>query len=448
MASVVSDSNGTRRIQWKAADGKRNQIRLGRIDKRNAERVCLKIETLVSAVATGTDPDDETKKWVESLSDQLHERLARLRLVRPRQQSSLKLLFDNFEAGKAGCSSNTRRNISQARTWFFKHFNESQPLRTVTKSDADAFRTFLAKSLKSSNTVNTHIKKVKQAFAHAVEAGMISANPFQHLKSPIRSNPARMEFVKPEWTEPILKACPDIEWKIIFAMARYAGVRVPSELRDFTWGDINWEQNRIRIHDEKRSRPGSPVIRIIPLFPELEPILAEALDQVPPGSLYVCPRARDGAKNLRTQMHRIIKKAKLTPWQRTFQNMRSTRETELAEYFPMHVVNKWIGNTESVAVQHYLQVTNDHFERAVAQFNGDGDDFEIDIDAFFKEAAEAAQNPAQPVQDSQELETTDDDNEKPQVPDASGTCGHSRRKSLSGKDLRIPPRGVEPLSSG
>jgi integrase len=443
MASVVSDPNGFRRIQWKAADGKRQQIRLGRIDKRMAERVCLKIETLVSAVATGTDPDEETKKWVEGLSDQLHERLARLRLVRPRQQFSLKLLFDNFEAGKAACSGNTRRNISQARTWFFKHFSESQPLRTVTKADADAFRMFLAKSLKSSNTVNTHIKKVKQAFAEALAAGMISANPFQHLKSPIRSNPARMEFVKPEWTDAILKACPDVEWKVIFVMARYGGVRVPSELRELTWGDINWEQNRIRIHDEKRSRPGSPVIRIIPLFPELQAILAEALDQAPTGSLYVCPRARERSANLRTQMHRIIKKAKLTPWQRTFQNMRSTRETELAEHFPMHVVNKWIGNTESVAVQHYLQVTNDHFERAVSEFDGDG--LELDIDAFF---AEAAQNQAQSAQDSQELDATDDDTKKPQAPDQSGTCGQSRRKSLSDKDLRIPPRGVEPLSSG
>ena len=43
---------------------------------------------------------------------------------------------------------------------------------------------------------------------------------------------------------------------------------------------------------------------------------------------------------------------------------------------------------------------------------------------------------------------TDDDNEKPQVPEESGTCGQSRCKSLYDKDLQVPPRGVEPLSSG
>jgi hypothetical protein len=45
--------------------------------------------------------------------------------------------------------------------------------------------------------------------------------------------------------------------------------------------------------------------------------------------------------------------------------MRSTRETELAEQFPIHVVCKWIGNSQPVAAKHYLQLTDEHFERAL-----------------------------------------------------------------------------------
>jgi integrase len=444
MASLVSDPNGRRRIQWVGANGKRQQIRLGQVDKRMAERIRLRIESLVSAAATGFAPDDETKKWVDGLSDQLHERLAGVGLVQPRQQADLKGLFDTFVASHPEWGTHTKRNVEQARKWFFEHFSESTPVRAITKANADAFHGFLKKSLDSSNSVSSVLKKVKQAFAEAVAAETVGSNPFRHIKSPIRSNPERMEFVKPEWTQPILDACPDIEWKVIFAMARYAGVRVPSELQEFKWGDILWDQDRIRIHDAKRSRPGKSVIRIIPMFTELRPLLVEAYDQAEEGSVYVCPRSRSGSTNLRTQMHRIIKRAGLTPWQRTFQNMRSTRETELAEHFPMHVVTKWIGNTDSVAVQHYLQVTNDHFTKAAdGQFDSDG--FDIDVDAIFEEAA---RNQAQSEQNSQEPEMTDDDNEKPQVPEESGTCGQSRCKSLSDKDLQVPPRGVEPLSSG
>lgn len=70
--------------------------------------------------------------------------------------------------------------------------------------------------------------------------------------------------------------------------------------------------------------------------------------------------------NLRTQLKKIIKRAKLTPWPKLFHNLRATRETELAERFPMHVVCKWLGNTARVAAQHYLQVTDAHYADAIA----------------------------------------------------------------------------------
>ncbi len=124
--------------------------------------------------------------------------------------------------------------------------------------------------------------------------------------------------------------------------------------------------------------------------------------------------------------------------------MRSTRETELADKFPMHVVNKWMGNIESVAIEHYLQVTVDHFRRAVSnEVASDENDF--DIDSLFDEAT---QNPTQTVRDFDEFEMTEPDSEKSQGADVSGSYGQSHRKSLTGKDLQTPPRGVEPLFPG
>jgi hypothetical protein len=56
--------------------------------------------------------------------------------------------------------------------------------------------------------------------------------------------------------------------------------------------------------------------------------------------------------------------AGLKVWPRLFQNLRSTRETELTDTFPLHVVTAWIGNSQLVARKHYLQVTDEHFARA------------------------------------------------------------------------------------
>ena len=57
----------------------------------------------------------------------------------------------------------------------------------------------------------------------------------------------------------------------------------------------------------------------------------------------------------------------MQPWPKLFQNLRSTRETELADEFPMHVVCQWIGNSQPIAAKHYLQVTADHFSKALQQ---------------------------------------------------------------------------------
>ncbi|MFG0249072.1 MAG: hypothetical protein ACF8OB_09325, partial [Phycisphaeraceae bacterium JB051] len=68
--------------------------------------------------------------------------------------------------------------------------------------------------------------------------------------------------------------------------------------------------------------------------------------------------------NLRTQLQRIIQRAGLEAWPMLWQNLRSTRETELADQIPAHVASTWIGNSVAVAVKHYLQVTDDHFKQA------------------------------------------------------------------------------------
>jgi hypothetical protein len=104
---------------------------------------------------------------------------------------------------------------------------------------------------------------------------------------------------------------------------------------------------------------------VIPLFPELRQYLEEAWE---PGAEFVITLRRDAKTNLRTRFEKIIRRSGLEPWPKLFANLRSTRETELAESFPLHVVCQWIGNSQPVALKHYLQVTDYHFARAL----GDG----------------------------------------------------------------------------
>src|SRR5262249_18277105 len=84
------------------------------------------------------------------------------------------------------------------------------------------------------------------------------------------------------------------------------------------------------------------------------------------GAVHVIGRSRDTNSNLRTQMFRIIRKAGLEPWPKLFHNLRASRQTELAERYPIHVVCAWLGNSVAIAKEHYLQVTQDHYALAAA----------------------------------------------------------------------------------
>ena len=94
---------------------------------------------------------------------------------------------------------------------------------------------------------------------------------------------------------------------------------------------------------------------------DLKP-LQEVFEQAAEGAVYVITRYRRANSNLRTQLERIIKRAGLEAWPRLFQNLRNTRETELVQTFPLHVVTAWIGNSQTIAAKHYLQVRDSDFE--------------------------------------------------------------------------------------
>jgi hypothetical protein len=105
-------------------------------------------------------------------------------------------------------------------------------------------------------------------------------------------------------------------------------------------------------------------VRTVPIFPELRPLLDKAYDDASDGAEFVIARYRNPNKNFRTRFLRIIRRAGVTPWTKPFQNLRASRETELAATYPLHVVCAWIGNSATIAQKHYLQVTDDYFERA------------------------------------------------------------------------------------
>lgn len=62
-----------------------------------------------------------------------------------------------------------------------------------------------------------------------------------------------------------------------------------------------------------------------------------------------------------TRLFKLLHKLGIAAWPKIFHNLRASRQTELEECFPSHVVCRWMGNSETVARDHYLQTTEEHF---------------------------------------------------------------------------------------
>lgn len=372
MACINNDPNGRKRILFVAPDGSRKTIRLGKASKKQAEAVKVKVENLVSAGLQGTGVlDDEVSRWLAALDDKMHGRLAAAGLVKPRSRTgvTLKAFLDEFFAAIV-VKPTTATTYRQTRRVLIDYFGELKLLREIEPVDAEKWRQEMVAKGLAGSTISRRVKCARQMFKRAVKWKIIRENPFTDVVAGAQTNKTRQFFITREMAEKVLEACPDAQWRLLFALSRYGGLRCPSEHLALKWSDIDWGNKRIRVPSCKTEHIEGKDCRIIPLFPELQkPLLdvyAEYLDS-PEASEYVITRYRDPAANLRTRLLRIIGRANLTPWPKVWHNLRSSRQTELAEEYPIHVVCAWLGNTRAVAQEHYLQLTDAHFTQAAQE---------------------------------------------------------------------------------
>ncbi len=357
MASISAAANGHRTIQFIGRDRKRRSLRLGKMSQRHAETVRLRLEHLVAASLTGGAPDAETSRWVADLDDALHAKLAAVGLVTPRvgagNGATLMPFLDGFFAErKATRKTSTVVVWGHTRRCLIAYFGEKKPLCEITPGDADAWREHLLSApaakgkdkLLSDNTVRRRCGIAKQFFRAAVRRKLIDANPFDGVEATtVKGNRARDYFITRAEAAAVLEACPDLEWRLIFALSRFGGLRCPSEHNELRWGDVDWERGRMRVRSPKTEHMPGREERMIPLFPELRSLLEEAFDAAGEGAEHIIERYRNQA-NLRTRFFKIIRRAGLKPWPKLFHNLRASRQTELAAEFPIHVVCEWIGN--------------------------------------------------------------------------------------------------------
>jgi integrase len=407
VANIITRENGNRAVQFFDLKRVRRTVTLGRVTISQAKRAADRIESLVAAARMRAVLDLDTAKWLADIAGDMHAELVALGLCEARQSSepepvepvveqvvTLAGFVAEYLAMRKDVKPGTRYNLELARDNLLEFFGAERGLASITPLEADAYRMHLRSSLPDNsarrktkregkpgaddehktlaeNTVRRMVSRARQFFTAAVRGRRIQENPFSHLKGlNVRAVKERQAFIDRQTTHKLLDAAPTAEWRAVIALARFGGIRVPSELYPLKWTDIDWDANVVHVVSPKTEHCGKGR-RTVPLFPELRVVLRDAFEAAPDKSVYVLHRHRAESQNLRQGLERIIVKAGLTQWPKLFVNLRSSRATELVEHFPGHVAAEWLGHTEAVANEHYRQTTADHYKRAAAMPTGD-----------------------------------------------------------------------------
>lgn len=435
MASLARDKDGTKRIQFTDTGRKRRTIRLGKVPVKVAVSFKANTEKLIACRRLGTAIDPQTTQWLAELSDELHERLERVGLVEAREPDecpTVAELIEHFIAN-ATVKPSTLAAYRQTTNSLIEFLGADTPIDDVCTMDADNWRRSLADDPGLSPATETKRSIVAKAiFARAVRWGWLDESPFAHLRGGSQSNPKRSAYITPETVQRVIDACPSAQWRAIVGVARFAGLRCPSELAELTWADVSWEHARLTVRSPKTEGTEGHAVRVVPIDPRIMPLLQELFDEAEPGSERVF-EGITAQTNLRTQMLRIMAHAGVAAWPRLFHALRASCSCDWVERFPDHVVASWLGHSPRVAAEHYLQTRDEHFRMAA------GMDSQAGQGGAYS-GARLAQNAAQHT-------TADERTEAPIESQVSSSCEVVRSAAVEccqSQSMKVGGEGFEP----
>lgn len=372
MASLSTGKDGKRkglhRVMLTDANGKRQQLYLGRIPKKTAEGIFRCVEELERATVYGSMPADFASRWLTTVSDDVHERLAKFGLTQPRASAivaptvpvvTLDSLIERYKARPkfAALADGTKVCHHYSFVRLREVFGADRDITTITETDAEDMVASLGENFAEA-TVARIAGAGSMLLRFGVRSRLLTVNPFDGVRRGSFITPHKA-YVDAKTCLDVIEACTDLETKLVVALARFAGLRTPSEPRVLLWRDVDWSGRRFRV-DSPKTGP-----RVVPIVPEVMRLLEKQFEAVPEATDLVLPSVAKGERSTYpNRITRIVERLKLERWPRLMHTLRASRQTDWNEVFPAHVTAAWMGNSPTIGDRHYNRTLDAHFESA------------------------------------------------------------------------------------
>lgn len=331
------------RLRVYTAAGRRS-IWLGRITEPEAIAIQRHVDEIIASQTADLPIPRATTLWLDRLDPEIKSKLT---CITGSVRTVSTSIDEYLHSKRDSLATSTVESVTRSLSLLADSCGDRR-IDGVSPEDVAAAYDLLEQSA----STRGKIAKDWKAFFHWCEDNRwIVANPAKRLRTTVSVR--EKQFVSVETISKILAVCEDPELRLVIVLSRFGGLRISSEIRDFSSDSIDHKQKRIRITDTKRG-----VIREIPLFRE---IAAE----LPAPGVDLLPRLASLSHARITQMFaETVRKAGLAPWPVPWHSMRASRETELITAFGLATASKWIGNSEKVAMTSYAIIPDSDWAKA------------------------------------------------------------------------------------
>src|SRR5262249_46433856 len=244
-------------------------------DRKTAEAITRHVEALLAAKIGAQPVPRETAAWLSGIGAKLRDKLAAVGLVDAPKRAALGEFLQSYVLNRPDVKPATLEVWQQPCRNLTGFFGADKPLRTITTGDCEQFKSWLLTQDLAPATVAKRLSFARTFLHVARKHKLIDENPFSEVKIPTVNVSGRQRFIDRNSIQK-LQDMANPTWRTIIALARYGGLRCPSEVLSLEWRHIDWERNRMTVPSPKTDRYDGKGSRTIPLFADLRPFLEEA----------------------------------------------------------------------------------------------------------------------------------------------------------------------------
>jgi integrase len=296
---------------------------------------------------------------IRELPPRIRESLERFGLVSDQFDLTLQRLCKRYQETKTNCKEKTVRHYCQWSNRLYEFFGKDAKVSVVTKKEAEKFLDCISDHL-SPCTVFRGTITCRAIFRYAVGLGTIFSSPFEGVRRGQRTNESRQFYVSRDMIDKVLSACADDRERLVVVLARYGGLRIPSEIERLTFGDFT--ETRFHIHEDTKTGA-----REVPLFHEIREVF-ERLSGSSSERIFTGKLSKSwGAW---TMLADILERVGLDRWPKLFVNLRSSSITDLVKLgYDERTLDAIFGNSAEVRKAHYIQLQKDKEYKKVLEDN-------------------------------------------------------------------------------